>query len=113
DSLPAPADTAPPVVVTQEQVPQPGEHSAPSPLLEAAVERRAGAELAGRVLALAARAQHIEDAVEDRAEGDGGSAGRARPLLPTQEWLELLPQAVGDVPYCRQGGFVGSHCSVR
>jgi len=90
DGLPAPADATLSVVVPEWQAPQPGEDAAPPPLLEAAVQRRAAAELLRRVFPLAARPEHKEDTIEDPAGGDGGSAWHARPLLPTEERPDLL-----------------------
>jgi hypothetical protein len=103
--LPEPQDAPLVVILAEQQAPQPGEDASAPPLLKAAMQGRTRPELLGRVLPLRAGAQHVEDAVEDGAVGEGGAARRARLLLLAQERLDLLPQRVGDVPYCLQGAF--------
>ena len=66
DALPIPADAAPPVVALQHLPPRLAKHALLGPLLKVAMHRAAAAVLARQRLPLAARAEHIEDAVHYR-----------------------------------------------
>src|SRR5215218_7950187 len=58
--LPVPADVVFRIIAPQLRGPQPGPHAPPRPLLEAGMHRRAGAELAGDRLPLAAGPQDVQ-----------------------------------------------------
>ena len=101
--LPLPADALLPVVAAElvrpHALPGPG----PAPLLAAATAGRAGPELAGDRLPLAAGAQHVEDAVQHGPERDGGATGGARRLLAGQQRPAFGPKPIGDAPDGRCG----------
>lgn len=104
DGLPTPTDAAQLIVLSQEQAPDTFEDSAHDPLLEAPMQRRAGAELCGRSLALATCSQDEEDAVQTGAMCNAGSADRANSFLSSEQRANLVPQIVWDVPYRLKSG---------
>jgi len=83
----------------------------PSPLLKPSMKGRATAELLGRMFPLAARSHNIKNAIEDDTKGDDRTPLSALLLFFAQEWFDLLPQIVGDMPYCLKSAFA-SHCFV-
>lgn len=109
--LPEPADTSLSVILSEQNAPQTSKDATPSPLLKTAMQGRTAAEFLWRIFPLAACAQDIEDAIEDDPEGDDRTPLGAKLLFFTQQWFDLFPQIIGNMPYCFQSAFA-SHCFV-
>ena len=112
EGLPEPENATSLVILSEQESPQSSEDATPAPLLKPPMKSRTAPVLLRGDFPLAASPKDVEDAIEDGAVGNYWPAGRVRRLLFAQERFDLLPQIIGDVPYCFEGGF-GSHCSVR
>src|SRR5205807_9151324 len=79
--LPVPANAVRRVIAAQLRGPQTGPHALPRPLLEAGVDCRAGAELPGDGLPLAAGPQDVQDAVQHPPKRHHGAPAGAERLF--------------------------------
>jgi hypothetical protein len=82
----------------------------PSPLLEAAMQPRTAADFDACFHWQPVR-KDLEDAIEDDPKGDDRTPFGVRPLFYAKKWFDLLPQIVGNMPYCFESASA-SHCFV-
>jgi len=99
-SLPPPAQLLAAVVLDQAHLPELQKDTGLGPLLEPPVRRGTRADAGGvQGVPLTASSQRKEDGVHGLAGLDGGimTAQRMR-LAGRQQWLDLLPECIGDAP---------------
>src|SRR6266446_7329596 len=109
--LPLPGNAHFAIVVFQQHFPGSLEHPGLHPLAEAAMHSRPGRILlAWNRLPLTARAQDIEQGVEDEPKSDSRSPRRPWGFLGPQQGGKVAPQLIGHMPYCRHCG-LGGHSS--